>query len=329
MPQASILEVQDLHTYIGTPEGIARILNGISISLREGETLGLVGESGSGKSILARSILNLIEPPGRIVRGKVLFEGRDLLTTHERALTQIRGSKISLIVPNPHTHLNPLISVGEQVANVITAHRKVPKGKALEEAVRLLDRVGIPDAVNRSRALPHELSGGMAQRVIIIMALVNSPRVLIADEPSGGLDVTVQLQILDLMRDLVRNQGSSVILITRDLGIVAHYCDRVAVMYAGQIIEEAPVNRFFAAARHPYSLELLRLGSPAYREITRYGRGDPVLNPVRRPSGCPFHPRCLLAEAVCKSEWPETDALSEDHLIHCHFARSIKVAAAS
>jgi len=326
---ADILVVDDLHTHYSTPQGTARVLNGVSLRIRPGEVLGLVGESGAGKSVLARSILNLIDPPGRVVKGRVLFDGQDLLTCREPVLRALRGNAIGLIVPNPHLHLNPVVTIGEQIANVIRAHRDVSRHEAMAEAVRYLEKVGLPDPATQARSLPHELSGGMAQRVIIVMSLVNSPKLLLADEPSGGLDVTVQLQILELMRELVTGRQTSMLLISRDLGIVAHYCDRVAVLYAGQIIEEAPVDVFFAEARHPYSLELLRLGSPKHMNLQRLGRGDPALNPIHRPTGCPFHPRCLLAIDRCKVDMPETDVLGDHHSVRCHLARRSSFGASS
>ena len=327
--QGEVLVVEDLHVDYATPLGSAHILNGVALHIAPGEVLGLVGESGSGKTVLARSILNLVDPPGRIVGGRVTFDGHDMLASTDESLRSVRGGEIGLIVPNPHLHLNPLLPVGKQIANVIRAHRHVSKRDALAEAVKYLKRVGMADPESTLRAYPHELSGGMAQRVIIVMALVNSPRLLLADEPSGGLDVTVQLQILDLMRELVAQQGTSVLLISRDLGIIAHYCDRVAVLYGGQIIEEAPVARFFADARHPYSLELLRLVSPAHADLDRLGRGDPTWDPMNRPAGCPFHPRCLLAIERCLVDPPKPDEVNRDHLVLCHLARRSTGAIAS
>jgi ABC-type dipeptide/oligopeptide/nickel transport system ATPase component len=228
-----------------------------SLTIREGEFVGLVGESGSGKSTAALAVLSLVRRPGRIVAGEVRFAGQDLLTMPEPALREIRGRDIGLVVQNPRGALNPLIRVGRQIADVVRAHREVSKEEARAEAIRALTLVGIPDPAKRARAYPHQLSGGMAQRVLIALATVNHPRLLIADEPTTGLDVTVQAQILDLLRARVRDTGASVLFITHDLGIVAHYCDRVAVMLQGQLIEEAPTDELFASPQHPYTRALI------------------------------------------------------------------------
>jgi len=253
-----VLTVESLRTCFRTGGGETRALDDVSLTLREGETLGVVGRTGAGKSVLARSIMGLVRHPGYIASGSIRFRGEDLLTLPEERLNAKRGKELALIVSNPRARLNPLLSVGTQLANVITAKQRLGKKAAHERAVELLASVAIADPARVARSLPHELSGGMCQRVIIVMALANSPRLLIADEPTAGLDVTVQTQVLDLMMALVRDQGTALLLMTRDLGIVAHYCQRVAVLMAGKIIEDRPVRAFFTDPQHPHSAYLLQ-----------------------------------------------------------------------
>lgn len=259
---APLLEVRNLHVHFFTFAGVTHAVNGVSLSLKSGEIVGVVGETGCGKSVLVRSILGLIGPPGKIVAGQILFNGVDLLSKDEEELQKIRGKEIALIVPNPRSVLDPVRRVGDQIVDVIMAHNRISRPDALARALQLMEAVGIPDPPIRRFFYPHELSGGMCQRIVIAMALANAPRLLLADEPTTGLDVTIQIQILDLIRDLVRRLGSAALLVTRDLSVVAHYCDRVAVMHEGQIVESAEVDAFFERSVHPYSLALLRA---AYR----------------------------------------------------------------
>ena len=252
-----LLEVVNLQTYFTTHESIRKAVDGVSLTVNEGEVLGVVGRSGSGKSVLARSIMGLINAPGRIVGGEVCFRGRSLTKLAEEELNLIRGSEISLIVGPARSRLNPLVTIGNQLANVIRAKQKVSKERAYAQGQQLLAAVQIGDPARIARSLPTELSGGMCQRVIIAMALANSPSLILADEPITGLDVTVQLQVLDLMMDLVRQRGAALLLMTRDLGVVAHYSQRIAVMKDGQIVEEKDTRAFFARPEHPHSIHLL------------------------------------------------------------------------
>lgn len=251
------LEIEDLHTHFFTAAGVIKALNGVSLQLERGTMFGLVGESGAGKTTLAHSIMRVVPPPGRVVKGETRLLGRDLQALPESALRRIRGSEIAMIVPNPRAELNPLLTIGAQLANVARAHLRVGAKEARERAVTMLSEVKIPDPARRAGAYPHELSGGMAQRVVIAMALIGEPKVTISDDATSGLDVTVQAQVLDLTLSLLRDGDSASLMITRDLGIVANYCDRVAVLYRGCVLETADVRSFFAHPRHPYSVELL------------------------------------------------------------------------
>jgi ABC-type dipeptide/oligopeptide/nickel transport system ATPase component len=251
------LEINDLHTHFFTAEGLVKALAGVSFALAPGKMLGLVGESGSGKTTLAHSVMRVVPRPGRVVRGETKLFGRDLQKLSEDELRPLRGREIAMIVPNPRAELNPLLTIGVQLANVARVHLGLRKDEAMERAVWMLAEVKIPDPARRARAYPHEMSGGMAQRVVIAMALICDPKVTISDDATSGLDVTVQAQVLDLTLHLLREHSSSSLMITRDLGIVANYCDEVAVLYRGRILEMAPVGEFFANPRHPYSIQLL------------------------------------------------------------------------
>jgi oligopeptide/dipeptide ABC transporter ATP-binding protein len=300
------------------------VLNGVDVSLEAGETLGIVGESGSGKTILVRAMLGLLRPPWRIV-GRVLFDGQDLLTKSEVELRAIRGRVIALTTPEPRKHLNPLLRVGEQIVNVLRAHSKVSRGAAYTRAEELLSAVGIPDPKRRLSSYPHELSGGMCQRVIIAMALAHSTRLLLADEPTAGLDVTISRQILDLMHDLVRDFRTSLILVSRDLGVVAHYCERVAVMYAGQIAETASVPTFFAGAAHPYSRHLIRAARAARDRSQLQTTSAGEVEVRESDTGCAYAARCPVAFAQCRTERPRLEPLLEGHAASCF--RKAEVAA--
>jgi ABC-type dipeptide/oligopeptide/nickel transport system ATPase component len=251
------LEIRDLHTYFFTAAGVVKALSGVNLRLESGRMLGLVGESGAGKTTLAHSIMRVVPPPGRVVHGQTNLYGRDLQQLRESELRQVRGKEIAMIVPNPRSELNPLLTIGEQLANVARAHLRLDKGAARERAVEILSHVKIPDPKRRVNAYPHELSGGMAQRVVIAMAMIGEPKVTISDDATSGLDVTVQAQVLDLTLSLLRERHSASLMITRDLGIVANYCDHVAVLYRGRVLEVADVRSFFANPQHPYSIELV------------------------------------------------------------------------
>lgn len=322
MTEDPILRIDGLKTYFRTRVGDVLAVDGVDLVIRPGETVGLVGESGSGKSVTARSIVRLVPtPPGRYAGGRILYRGTDLLKIPEREMQALRGSKISMIFQDPMTFLNPVLSAGEQVAEAIRRHQGKGRQQAREKTIELFRLVGIPNPSERYNAYPHQLSGGMRQRVMIAIALSSQPDLLIADEPTTALDVTIQAQILALLQDLQRRFGMSILLITHDLGIVAETCDSVAVMYAGRIVEQAPVETLFAAPQHPYTVGLIDaiprtdLAGVAPRPI----EGSPP-DLVRPPSGCRFHPRCPYREAICHEDDPGLRPIGEGHLSACHFA---------
>ncbi len=323
-PPAPLLEVEDLKTYFFTRDGVVRAVDGISFSVAPGETLAIVGESGCGKSVTSLSILRLIaSPPGRTVAGRVLFEGRDLLKLSEPEMRRVRGDAISMIFQEPMTSLNPVLTIGHQIAEVLMLHRGLPREAALQRSVEMLRLVRMPEPERRIAQYPHQLSGGMRQRVMIAIALACEPRLLIADEPTTALDVTIQAQILDLMRELKDRTGAAIVLITHDLGVVAEMAQRVVVMYAGRKIEEAPVVALFARPRHPYTRGLLdsipKLGAaiqsgalPRLREIP--GTVPSLAEPI---VGCAFAPRCAYATLRCQSETPPLEEKAPGHHVAC------------
>lgn len=316
---APVLQTEGLQVRFDTYEGEVHAINGIDLSIGEAEIVGLVGETGSGKSVLATAILNALRRPGRITAGSVRLDGRELLSLDEAALEQVRGVQISLIGTNPRSKLNPLLRVGQQIADVIRAHEPVAREAALARATGLLRTVGINDPERRARAYPHELSGGMAQRVLIAMALAGSPRLVIADEATSGLDVTVQRQVLDLLRDKVAERRSAALIITHDLGIVAQYCRRVAIIYAGQIVEEADVRELFRNPRHPYTIALLASARAASRQRTRLSLVGARPNLRALPGGCLLQPRCPFAGAGCE-DLQRTLSIVPGHAVRCHRA---------
>ena len=315
-------EIGDLHTHFISRDldnrlRVARALNGVSFTLEAGRVLGLVGETGAGKSLTATSIMGLLRPPAVLIGGRALFEGRDLLAMEEGALNALRGRDISLVVQSPKSSLDPLSRIGDQLIRIHRAHRPASEATARTRAMEMLGALGIPDPPRRMRAWPHELSGGMAQRVLIALALMNDPRLLIADEPTTGLDVTVQAQILSLLRDRVRNTGIGAMIITHDLGVVAHYCDEMAVMYAGAIVESGPVRAVFARPAHPYTQNLIgatpeRLKIGAARTV-----GGTPPNLYELPAGCAYSDRCPLRGADCAIP-PHDVALGAGHVARCH-----------
>ena len=319
----ALLDIRDLKVSFQGESGEVDVLNNTSLSLLNKESLGIVGESGSGKTILIKSILGLLEPPWKIHNGQALFDGVDLIASSEESLTKIRGRDIAVTTPEPRKHLNPLMTIGNQIANVIRAHNPISKPESLQNAKELLTKVGIPDPAVRLNSYPHELSGGMCQRVIIAMALANSTRVLIADEPTAGLDVTISRQILDVMRDLVRDFDSSLILVSRDLGVVAHYCERVAVMYKGRVLEVADIASFFEGPGHPYSRHLI-LASQASRDSALSENLSTEQKAASSTNGCVYYPRCPVSIDRCQSETPKEEKLSKTHLAACF--RSSEVA---
>jgi len=319
---APLLEVEDLRVEFAAPEGTVRAVDGVSFEIREGETLGLVGESGCGKSITALSLLRLIAPPGRISGGRIRYRGRDLLSVSEREIRKVRGKEIALIFQEPVAALNPVFTVGSQISEAIRVHNRVGRKEAMAEAVRLLRLVQIPDPQRRIHEYPHQMSGGMCQRVMIAMALSCKPSLLVADEPTTALDVTIQAEILDLLRRLREQFDLSVLLISHNLGVVAESGNRVAVMYAGRIVEEAPVREIFASPKHPYTLGLLR-SMPRLGERARTGRRrlptipGSVPDPARREPGCPFAPRCPEVMEACRRVEPRLLPLSSGRKVSC------------
>jgi oligopeptide/dipeptide ABC transporter ATP-binding protein len=317
-----LLEVKNLKTYFYTEDGVVRAVDGVSFEVYPGEVLGLVGESGCGKSVTSLSIMRLISKPGMIDEGEILLDGENLLKLPEDEMIKVRGNRISMIFQQPQTALNPVFKVGDQLAEVLSVHQDLGKDAGWKRAVALLKMVGVPDPERRAEAYPHELSGGMAQRVMIAMALACVPELLIADEPTTALDVTIQAQILDLMRDLRREMGTSVILITHDLGVVAEMAERVAVMYAGEIVEQTDVNTLFDQPLHPYTQGLI--GSiPILGEIKERLDVIPgsVPNLVNLPPGCRFAPRCQARFkyncAICAEVKPELEEVRPGHLVRC------------
>jgi oligopeptide/dipeptide ABC transporter ATP-binding protein len=332
----ALLDVSDLHVHFHTFAGTAKVLDGISFSLDEGDTLGLVGESGCGKSVTAQAIIGLLpRPPAEVVRGTIRFAGEDLLLKSEAELRALRGTRISMVFQDPMAYLNPVFSIEEQMTDVILAHQTgSPVGamrlatrrwsrQALAEARRsaagLLRQVNIPDPEERLRQYPHEFSGGMRQRVLLAMALAGSPRLLLADEPTTALDVTIQAQILRLLRGLIEKRGISVLLISHDLAVISRSCRRVAVMYAGTIVEAAEIGRIFRTPQHPYTQGLLRaIPRNVRREQTLEGIPGFIPDLVAPPPGCRFHPRCPNAMAVCRAVKPAPVEVEAGHTVSCH-----------
>ncbi len=315
-----MLDIQGLKTYFYTEDGVVKAVDGVDLYVRRGETLGIVGESGCGKSVTSLSIMRLISPPGKIVEGRIVFDGVNLLDLPEREMTKIRGNRISMIFQQPTSCLNPVFKIGDQVAEVLNIHQDLGREAGWKRAVELLKMVGIPEPAKRAHAYPHEISGGQAQRVMIAMALACAPELLIADEPTTALDVTIQAQILDLMRDLKEKTGTSIVLITHDLGVVAEMCERVVVMYAGQVVEQADVKELFANPLHPYTKGLIGsipvLGQVRDRLDVIPGTVPNLLNP---PPGCRFEPRCQICEGAarerCKVELPPLREVKPGHWV--------------
>src|SRR5438309_11274904 len=321
----NLLEVKDLRTYFETEEGVIKAVDGVSFEVRPGETLGIVGESGSGKSVANLSLMRLIaEPPGKIVSGSITFRGRNILTLSPREVRAIRGKQIAMIFQDPMTSLNPFMRISKQLMEVTRLHLGHSKGEAREHAIRMLDLVGIPDAETRIESYPHEFSGGMRQRVMIAMALSCQPELLIADEPTTALDVTIQAQILELIKRLKGETGASVILVTHDLGVVAGMTDHIIVMYAGKVFEQAPTRELFQRPGNPYTRGLLRSVPDPTAEQGRLYQ-IPGLPPdlAHLSTGCPFAPRCERAEEICTREFPPFVQLTPDHRSLCHFANEV------
>ncbi|OSZ61169.1 methionine ABC transporter ATP-binding protein [Streptomyces pharetrae CZA14] len=318
-----LLEVRDLHVEFRTRDGIARAVNGVTYRVDAGETLAVLGESGSGKSVTAQAVMGILDmPPGRITGGEILFQGRDLLKLKESERREVRGAGMAMIFQDALSSLNPVLTVGDQLGEMFIVHRGMSRKDARAKAVELMDRVRIPGAKERVRQYPHQFSGGMRQRIMIAMAMALEPALIIADEPTTALDVTVQAQVMDLLAELRREYRMGLILITHDLGVVADVADRIAVMYAGKIVESAPVHDIYKAPAHPYTRGLLdsvpRLDQKGQELYAIKGLPPNLLH---IPSGCPFHPRCPMAQDVCRTDVPPLYEVDGERGSACHFWR--------
>jgi len=319
-----LLEIENLKTYFYTWAGVVKAVDGVSLKVREGETLGLVGESGSGKSVTALSILRIVPRPGKIIEGRILYKGENLLEKNENEMEKIRGKEIGYIFQDPATSLNPVFSIANQLVEVIRRHQKVSKKEALEKAVELLRLVEIPDSEIKIWSYPHQLSGGMKQRIAVARALSCQPSLLLADEPTTNLDVTVQAQILELMKNLKKKLGMAMILITHDMGVVAGVADRIAVLYAGRICELASTRTIFYNPLHPYTKALLTaVPNLAMRREKLTIIPGTIPNLIEPPSGCRFHPRCDFAESACATTVPPLVEMEPEHYVACIRAKEI------
>ena len=318
MSKSLLLNINNLKTYFVLAEGVVQAVDGVHLEIGKEEVLGLVGESGCGKSTVALSILRLIRPPGKIVGGEIWFEGEDLLRKSEGEMREIRGGKISMVFQNPTSSMNPVYTVGSQIAEAIKLHQDVQKHQIKEKVVEILHKVGIPDPSKRMEDHPHEYSGGMCQRAMTAMALSCNPKLLIADEPTTNLDVTIQAQILDLMRTLRKDFGASILLIGHNLGVINELCDKVAVMYAGKVVESSDITTIFKKPKHPYTQALLesipRLDVEKERLRIIPGTVPRLIDP---PVGCRFHPRCEYAMAVCREQEPTLVEIGRGHTVAC------------
>jgi len=315
-----LLQVKNLRTYFYTDDGVVKAVDGLDFAIKKGETLGMVGESGCGKSVSALSILQLIQtPPGKIVDGEILFKGKDLLKNNVDNIRKIRGNDISMIFQEPMTSLNPVYTIGNQISEAIVLHQTLNKAKAVKKTVEMLKLVGIPNPESKVHDYPHELSGGQRQRVMIAMALSCNPDLLIADEPTTALDVTIQAQILELLKKLKNEIGMAVLMITHDLGVIAEVSDNVVVVYAGKAVEHTDCLRIFKKPKHPYTIALMK----SIPQLTdKPGKKLEVIkgsipDPLELPSGCKFHPRCKYATDICTKEEPELENIGDNHLVRC------------
>jgi len=315
-----LLHVQDLETHFRTNEGTIHAVNGVSFKLKEGETLGIVGESGCGKSVTVMSILHLIpSPPGNVVAGKALYAGQDLLKLKDQEIRHILGAQISMVFQDPMTSFNPVLTIGKQLTEPLEIHQNIDKNASKDRAIQMLEMVGIPNAAERMGDYPHQFSGGMRQRVMIAMALICNPDLLIADEPTTALDVTIQAQIIELVKQLRDDLGMSIIWITHDLGIIAGLADRVLVMYGGLVVEEVPVIELYSHPQHPYTIALLsslpRVDEMGHRRLASIDGLPPVL--LEKPTSCPFAPRCSFVVDRCRSELPPLSPVKPEHFVAC------------
>ncbi len=313
-----LLEIKDLHTFFYTDAGVVKAVNGVSFEVNKGQTIGIVGESGCGKSVMSLSIMRLIQEPGKIVDGQVFFNGQDLVKLSQSEMRKINGDRISMIFQEPMTSLNPVFTVGNQIAESLILHEKLTKKQAREKAVEMISTVGISRAEGIYDSYPHELSGGMRQRIMIAMALSCNPELLIADEPTTALDVTIQAQILDLLKEIKRKFGTSIMLITHDLGVVAEMADYVIVMYAGRIIEQGNVNDIYLNPMHPYTIGLLK-SKPSITTVSDrlYTIPGQVPNLINLPEICYFSDRCKMCKDICKQGFPKLIDMGNDHFVAC------------
>ena len=322
-----ILSVRNLKTYFYTEDGVVKAVDGVDFDVYQGETLGIVGESGCGKSVTSLSILRLLDEKGKIVDGSIIMEGKELLKLSEEKMRSIRGNDIAMIFQEPMVALNPVFTVGDQITEAIVLHQKTDEATAKKMAVDLLRKVGIPEPEKRVDEYPHELSGGMRQRAMIAMALSCKPKILIADEPTTSLDVTIQAQIMELMKELQKEYGMAIILITHDMGVIAENSDRVVVMYAGKVVEYAEVKTLFNDPKHPYTWGLLHaIPRLDIEQQKLYNIPGVVPNPLKFPKGCKFNPRCEFAEEICRREEPELKQIEENHSVRCHFWKKVEEA---
>jgi peptide/nickel transport system ATP-binding protein len=320
-----LLEITDLRTYFFTEAGVVKAVDGISVDVAEGETIGLVGESGSGKSVTAQSALRIVPQPGKIVDGAIQFEGEDLLSKSEDEMRKYRGPKMAVVFQDPTTSLNPIYTVEKQLTDILRLHKDLTKREARKVALNLLERVKIPEAEERLRAYPHELSGGMKQRIAIARALSCEPRLLFADEPTTNLDVTIQAQVLELLKELQKEFGMAMVMITHDMGIIADMTERVTVLYAGHVMEVADTGSIFSDPKHPYTEALLKaVPSVAQTRALEVIPGN-IPNLIDPPSGCVFHPRCKYAKEICMKEVPKLEKAGEGHYVACHRWRELKL----
>jgi oligopeptide/dipeptide ABC transporter ATP-binding protein len=322
-----ILRVEDLRTYFFTEAGVVKAVDGVSFSLYEDEPLGLVGESGSGKTVTALSILGVVTRPGRVVSGKIIYRGENLLAKSERELRKVRGKKIAYVTQDPNSSLDPLYSVGSQLSEVVRSHHQLSKSDAYERVLSLLKLVRIPEAETRMRAYPHELSGGMRQRVAIARALAGEPELLIADEPTTNLDVTIQAQVLDLLKDLQKELDMQLIVITHDMGIVAEMTQRIVVLYAGMVAEAASTREVFSSPKHPYTAALLHAVPRVDQRMSLIPIAGSIPNLIDPPTGCRFHPRCPYATQVCIDAIPSLEGIGDRRLVACHHWKELTLEA--
>jgi peptide/nickel transport system ATP-binding protein len=319
----NLLTVQDLRTYFFTEAGVVKAVDGVSVKVDEGKTIGLVGESGSGKSVTAQSVLRIVPRPGRIVDGTIQFDGEDLLKKPENEMRKMRGSKMAVVFQDPTTSLNPVYTVEKQLTDILLLHKGFSKDEARKSALSLLKKVGIPEPEKRLRAYPHELSGGMKQRIAIARALSCEPRLLFADEPTTNLDVTIQAQVLDLLKQLQKEFGMTMVMITHDMGIIADMTERVTVLYAGKVMEEADTLTLFTEPKHPYTEALLKAVPSVAQTRTLEVIPGNIPNLIEPPPGCVFHPRCKYAKDICMKEVPPLEKVTEGHYVACHLWREL------